>query len=57
MKTYNTKTKKAANFKIFFTNAWSGEKCVNCYVTRRAAERNLEELKIVGHFDIELKEA
>lgn len=57
MKAYNTETKKAANFKIFFTNAWTGEKCVNHYVTRRAAERNLKELQVAGHHDIEFKEA
>lgn len=56
MNAYNTATKKAARFIISFISAFDGEPHENHYVTRKAAERNLEQLKLAGHKGIEFKE-
>ncbi|MCF0223808.1 MAG: hypothetical protein HUK20_06025 [Fibrobacter sp.] len=56
MNAYNTATKNAARFIISFTSAFDGDQHENHYVTRKAAERNLEQLKLAGHKDIEFKE-
>lgn len=56
MNAYNTATKNAARFIISFTSAFDGDHHENHYVTRKAAERNMEQLKLAGHKDIELKE-
>lgn len=56
MNTYNVKTKNAARFIISFISAFDGNQHENHYVTRKAAERNLEQLKLAGHKDIEFKE-
>lgn len=56
MNAYNTATKNAARFIISFISAFDGDQHENHYVTRKAAERNLEQLKLAGHKDIEFKE-
>lgn len=52
MKNYNTNTKSEAKFVITFTSAFDGAQHSNHYVTRKAAEKNLQQLKIAGHTDI-----